>query len=385
MDERLHEADSLREPGAGSLAEAVDCGRGPAVPQDAKALQTDLRSIVRTMRVRYPNLRLIYLSSRTYGGYAITGLNPEPAAYDSGYAVRGVIQDRMRRQAARGRGSAGARILDRRPASARSDGLVWKCDDVEDGRDATRRRQACRRSSNHADRPSSRRTPPRGAGSSAAEQSPPNGLCTIAPVKGPVGIVGAGYVGLPLAQVFADGGQRILLVESNPERGGRRQPRRELHQRRRLGRPQRHVESGDPATSDYDALQEAEAILISLPTPLSPQREPDLSFVLGAVEDIAPRLQRGQLVVLESTTYPGTTRERLLPLLEQAAACASGEDFHLAFSPERVDPGREDWTTKTTPKIVGGITPACTERGGRRSTAARSRPSTRSRHPRRRS
>ena len=96
-------------------------------------------------------------------------------------------------------------------------------------------------------------------------------------------------------------------------------------------------------------------------TPLSPQREPDLSIVLGAVEDMAPRLQKGQLVVLESTTYPGTTRERLLPLLEESGLRV-GEDFHLAFSPERVDPGREDWTTKNTPKIVGGITPACTER-----------------------
>ena len=96
-------------------------------------------------------------------------------------------------------------------------------------------------------------------------------------------------------------------------------------------------------------------------TPLSPQREPDLSIVLGAVEQITPRLQKGQLVVLESTTYPGTTRERLLPLLESGGLKA-GEDFYLAFSPERVDPGREDWTTQNTPKIVGGITPACTQR-----------------------
>ena len=83
--------------------------------------------------------------------------------------------------------------------------------------------------------------------------------------------------------------------------------------------------------------------------------------MLGAVEDIAPQLQKGQLVVLESTTYPGTTRERLLPILERGGLQV-GDDFHLAFSPERVDPGREDWTTKNTPKIVGGITPACTER-----------------------
>jgi UDP-N-acetyl-D-glucosamine dehydrogenase len=181
-------------------------------------------------------------------------------------------------------------------------------------------------------------------------------------VKGPVGIVGAGYVGLPLACVFADAGHRVVLVESNPEkielvtRGEsyiRDVPSDELR---------RHVEAGAiHATSDYDALKETEAILLALQTPLSPQREPDLSILLGAVEELAGRLQKGQLVVLESTTYPGTTRERLLPLLERHGLRV-GEDFHLAFSPERVDPGREDWTTKNTPKIVGGITPACTER-----------------------
>jgi UDP-N-acetyl-D-glucosamine dehydrogenase len=181
-------------------------------------------------------------------------------------------------------------------------------------------------------------------------------------VKGPIGIVGAGYVGLPLACVFAEAGHRVVLVESNPEkiemvkRGEsyiRDVPTDDL---RRL------VEAESiGVTSDYDALKETEAILLALQTPLSAQREPDLSIVLGAVEDLAGRLQKGQLVVLESTTYPGTTRERLLPLLERHGLRV-GEDFHLAFSPERVDPGREDWTTKNTPKIVGGITPECTER-----------------------
>jgi UDP-N-acetyl-D-glucosamine dehydrogenase len=122
------------------------------------------------------------------------------------------------------------------------------------------------------------------------------------------------------------------------------------------------VDSGRvSATSDYDALKEVDAILIALPTPLSSQREPDLSIVKGAVAEIAPRLRKGQLVVLESTTYPGTTRECLQPILERSGLKA-GEDFHLAFSPERVDPGRADWTTKNTPKVVGGLTPACTER-----------------------
>jgi UDP-N-acetyl-D-glucosamine dehydrogenase len=122
------------------------------------------------------------------------------------------------------------------------------------------------------------------------------------------------------------------------------------------------VDSGRvSATTDYDALKEVDAILIALPTPLSSQREPDLSIVKGAVAEIAPRLRKGQLVVLESTTYPGTTRECLQPILERSGLKA-GEDFHLAFSPERVDPGRTDWTTKNTPKVVGGLTPACTER-----------------------
>ena len=115
------------------------------------------------------------------------------------------------------------------------------------------------------------------------------------------------------------------------------------------------------ATTDYDELRDADAILIALPTPLSKQREPDLSIVNAATEEIAKRLRKGHLVVLESTTYPGTTREELLPRLE-ASGLKVGEDFNLAFSPERVDPGREDWTTKNVPKIVGGITDACTDR-----------------------
>jgi UDP-N-acetyl-D-glucosamine dehydrogenase len=181
-------------------------------------------------------------------------------------------------------------------------------------------------------------------------------------VKGPVAIVGAGYVGLPLAVVFADAGHRVVLVESNPDKVAAVERGESYIADVPSDDLKSLVDAGSiEITSDYDALKEAQAILIALQTPLSAQREPDLSAVLGAVEDIAPRLQKGQLVVLESTTYPGTTRERLLPILEQSGLEA-GEDFHLAFSPERVDPGRDDWTTKNTPKIVGGITPACTAR-----------------------
>jgi UDP-N-acetyl-D-glucosamine dehydrogenase len=177
-----------------------------------------------------------------------------------------------------------------------------------------------------------------------------------------VAIIGAGYVGMPLARVFADAGKVVLLVDVDREvvdginRGSSHIPDVTSDALKPL------VDSGRvSATTDYDALKEVDTILIALPTPLSSQREPDLSIVKGAVAEIAPRLRKGQLVVLESTTYPGTTRECLQPILERSGLKA-GEDFHLAFSPERVDPGRTDWTTKNTPKVVGGLTPACTER-----------------------
>src|SRR3954469_5762215 len=181
-------------------------------------------------------------------------------------------------------------------------------------------------------------------------------------MKWDVAIVGAGYVGVPLAQVFADAGKQVLLVDVVPEVVDR------------LNRGESHIEDVPSetlrplveagritATTDYDELRDAAAILIALATPLSKQREPDLSIVKSAVEGVAKRLQKGQLVVLESTTYPGTTREIVRPILESSGLQA-GADFHLAFSPERVDPGRVDWTTKTVPKVVGGITDACTAR-----------------------
>jgi UDP-N-acetyl-D-glucosamine dehydrogenase len=181
-------------------------------------------------------------------------------------------------------------------------------------------------------------------------------------MKADVAIVGAGYVGMPLAQVFAQAGKNVVLVDVKPEvvaginRG-------ESHiQDVPSGELKKLVDDGRVrATSDFDAVRDADAILIALPTPLSNQREPDLSIVQAAVREIAPRLAKGQLVVLESTTYPGTTRECVQPIL-QTSGLKAGEDFHLAFSPERVDPGRTDWTTHNTPKLVGGLTPACTER-----------------------
>jgi UDP-N-acetyl-D-glucosamine dehydrogenase len=177
-----------------------------------------------------------------------------------------------------------------------------------------------------------------------------------------VAIIGAGYVGLPLSTTFAEAGCRVLLVDVV-------EPVVDA-----LNRGESHIADVESerlkplvdqgfirATTEYEELKEAEAILIALPTPLSRQREPDLSIVEAAARRIATVLREGQVVVLESTTWPGTTREVLMPILEDGSGLEVGAGFHLAMSPERVDPGREDWTTKTTPKVVGGITPACTK------------------------
>jgi UDP-N-acetyl-D-glucosamine dehydrogenase len=176
-------------------------------------------------------------------------------------------------------------------------------------------------------------------------------------------VVGAGYVGVPLAATFAEAGCRVLLVDVLEDVVAA------------LNRGESHIhdvpnERLAPlverdlvhATTNYDELTEADAILMALPTPLSRQREPDLSIVEGAARRIGEVLREEQLVVLESTTWPGTTRERIQPILEQTSGLEAGRGFFLAMSPERVDPGREDWTTKTTPKVLGGITPACTQR-----------------------
>ena len=192
------------------------------------------------------------------------------------------------------------------------------------------------------------------------ETSAPDTVPATAPYE--IAIVGAGYVGVPLAQVFADAGRRVVLVDVDARRV------------ERLRNGDSYIEDVPPeklaslvrdrglgATTDYDVLREVDAILIALPTPLSKQREPDLSIVLQAGAEIGKRLRAGQLVVLESTTYPGTTRDELRPVLERESGLVAGTDFHLAFSPERVDPGRVDWTTKTVPKVVGGIDAASTD------------------------
>jgi UDP-N-acetyl-D-glucosamine dehydrogenase len=175
-------------------------------------------------------------------------------------------------------------------------------------------------------------------------------------------VVGLGYVGLPLATTFAEAGVPVLgldAVQSKVDQVNGGISYIEDVPSERLAPL---VSAGMlGATASWDAMRAVDAIIICLPTPLTEHREPDLSAVLGAAESLSSRLRKGHLVVLESTTYPGTTREDLAPVLERSGLRA-GRDFHLAFSPERVDPGRLDWTTRTTPKVVGGLTPECTRR-----------------------
>ena len=177
-----------------------------------------------------------------------------------------------------------------------------------------------------------------------------------------IGVIGLGYVGLPLAVVFAEAGVPVLGLDSSVPRVAQVNAGESYIEDVPSQRLAPLVEQGlIQATTSWDGMGNVEAVIICLPTPLDEHREPDLSAVLGATETLAGHLTKGQLVVLESTTYPGTTREELAPLLE-ASGLIAGEDFHLAFSPERVDPGREDWTTRSTPKVVGGLTPLCTDK-----------------------
>jgi UDP-N-acetyl-D-glucosamine dehydrogenase len=175
-----------------------------------------------------------------------------------------------------------------------------------------------------------------------------------------IGIVGLGYVGLPLGVAYAEAGHEIVGVDTDQRR------------LQALERGESFVEDVPSeqlvavrdrmrATSRYADLASVDSIVIAVPTPLTRNREPDLGPLVSSGTELSRVLQEGQLVVLESTTYPGTTRERLIPLLEESGL-AAGRDFNVAFSPERVDPGRTDYTLRTTPKVVGGLTDACLER-----------------------
>jgi UDP-N-acetyl-D-glucosamine dehydrogenase len=175
-----------------------------------------------------------------------------------------------------------------------------------------------------------------------------------------IGIVGLGYVGLPLAASFAEAGHEVIGLDSDAGRV------KELNEGRSYvedipGERLAPLAERLRGSAEYGDLDSCDAVVICVPTPLTGSREPDLTYLTEAATSLAAVLRSGQLVVLESTTYPGTTRERLLPLLEESGL-AAGRDFHLAFSPERIDPGRTDFTVATTPKLVGGLTDACAGR-----------------------
>src|SRR6184192_4197873 len=176
-----------------------------------------------------------------------------------------------------------------------------------------------------------------------------------------VGVIGLGYVGLPLATEFASKGLSVVGFEVDVKKVAEINAGRSY-----IGDvvPDLIRDSVDTgrlrATTDFDFLQECDAIIICVPTPLRKTKEPDISYILAAAEQIQKALRRGQLVILESTTYPGTTDEVLLPMLEETGLKLD-EDFLLAFSPERVDPGNPQFKTHNIPKVVGGVTTDSTE------------------------
>ncbi len=178
-----------------------------------------------------------------------------------------------------------------------------------------------------------------------------------------IGVVGLGYVGLPLAVAFAETGEEVIgfdLDQDKVDALNRGESYIEDVPSSKLGELEGSILAGGDAT----VLGECEAVIICVPTPLTGSREPDLSYLESAAQMLAGVLRKGQLVVLESTTYPGTTRDLLAGGLE-SSGLEVGRDFHLAFSPERIDPGRTDYTVRTTPKLVGGMTPECTAAASR--------------------
>jgi UDP-N-acetyl-D-glucosamine dehydrogenase len=172
-----------------------------------------------------------------------------------------------------------------------------------------------------------------------------------------VGIVGMGYVGLPLAVAFAEAGEDVIGVDLDPRRVAAINEGRSYIQ----DVPDSDVSDRIQASTRYGELAQADAVMLCVPTPLSANREPELGPLVDSARELSRVLLSGQLVVLESTTYPGTTRERLVPLLEESGL-AAGRDFNVAFSPERVDPGQVNFTIRNTPKVVGGLTDACADR-----------------------
>lgn len=177
-----------------------------------------------------------------------------------------------------------------------------------------------------------------------------------------VAVLGLGYVGLPLATVFAEAGFTVIGIDPIEEKVDRINRGESYIQDVPSSAVARLVEAGKlSATTDFSVCAQVDAVSICVPTPLRKTGDPDLSFIVSATEGLAPYAHPGMVVVLESSTYPGTTREMVFPLLTGNNGLTAGENIFVAFSPERVDPGRTDWTTKNTPKVVGGITPNCSD------------------------
>lgn len=177
-----------------------------------------------------------------------------------------------------------------------------------------------------------------------------------------IGVVGIGYVGLPLAVVFAEAGFEVIGVDPIDEKVAAINRGESYILDIESSRVGALVKAGKlSASTDYAVLKDVDAVSICVPTPLRKTGDPDLSFIASATHSLAPYVHEGMVIVLESSTYPGTTREMVLPVLEATSGLSVCDDFFLAFSPERVDPGREDWTTINTPKVIGGITEECGE------------------------
>ncbi|MCE2404614.1 MAG: nucleotide sugar dehydrogenase [Dehalococcoidia bacterium] len=194
-----------------------------------------------------------------------------------------------------------------------------------------------------------------------------------------ISVIGLGHVGLPLAAGFAEAGFPVLGIDTDRakveaiDRGESyvsdvsSETLRRLADRAAVGSDGGRPGGRLSAVADYERLEESDVIIVCVPTPLGKTKDPDLSFIVSTAEEIARRMRRGALVVLESTTYPGTTEELILPNLQDldGRRYEAGTDFFLAYSPERLDPGRKDWTLGNTPKVIGGVTPACVEVGAR--------------------
>ena len=189
--------------------------------------------------------------------------------------------------------------------------------------------------------------------------SPPPALTDIA-------VVGLGYVGLPLSLQFARSGVNVLGLDVDPEKVNALNEGRSYIKHVSAETVADQVRTNRlEATTDFARVDQVDAIIICVPTPLNKNREPDISFVLQTGRAIAPHMRKGTLIVLESTTYPGTTDEDLRAILEAESGFKAGEDFHLAFSPEREDPANPDSKVGEVPKLVGGLTPACLEKAVR--------------------